>query len=665
MKIALAGNPNVGKTVIFNFLTGSHQHVANFPGCTVEHKKGKCTFAGKTMNVIDLPGTYSLSAYSEDEIVSREYLIDEKPDLIINVIDASNLERNLFLTIQLLELKLPIVLVLNMLDVAKSKGFLIDVERLSKKLNVPVIPMIATKGEGMIELLNMILQYREDRNIGLLVKGSLRIYEEKIADIIKKFDARGFLNNYDYTWLGLKLLEQDSIIRGIVDDAVSRENPENKKIYWELVKEVIQDFKNKMNFIDPAVYIVNERYRFIEDLIDEIIIKRGAASSNITSMLDEVLTDKYLGIPIFLTSLWIIFTFTFTLSEPFVLILEEIFTFLSFQIKFIIPNPVLASIVSGIIDGVGTILVFIPTLFLLFFAMAILEDSGYMARAAFIMDKWMEKVGLHGKSFIPLMLGFGCTVPAIMATRSIRGKQDRLITIAVTPFISCSARLPIYVLFAGVFFPDYAGFAILTMYVLGIVIAVLSAFVLNKVIFTHEDRLFIMELPEYQKPSIIVATREMWNRGSIFLKKAGTIILGASLLVWTLSNIPFGATTKNTLLGMVGNVLQPLFIPFGWSWEFIAALILGLIAKEIIIATLGLLVGTSLETFLGSSLSLSQAFSFMVFALLYVPCIATISVMKAETRSWKITVLLVISYIIIAYAVALFFRLALLILGFD
>lgn len=666
MKIALAGNPNVGKTVIFNSLTGSHQHVANFPGCTVERKEGKCTFAGKTISIIDLPGTYSLSAYSEDEIVSREYLIIERPDLIINVIDASNLERNLFLTIQLLELKLPIVIVLNMFDVAKSKGFKIDVESIRKKLNVPVVPMIATKGEGIVELLNIILKPETDKDVGFTIKGPIKVYEDRIAEVIRKYDGTASLINYDYSWIGLKLLEQDSIVMGMVDDAVSRESLKNGEDWRELIEEVIEDFKSKMSVSDTAVYIANERYHLIEDLVDEIIIKKGTATTYITSMLDEVLTDKYLGIPIFLASLWVMFTFTFTLSEPFVFVLENIFSFLSTEATSVIPNPLLASIISGVIDGVGAILVFVPTIFLLYFAMAVLEDSGYLARAAFIVDKWMEKVGLHGKSFIPLMLGFGCTVPAIMATRSIREKEDRLITIAITPFMSCAARLPIYVLFAGVFFPDYPGFAILTMYVLGIMIAILSAVVLNKLYFTHEDKVFIMELPEFQRPKLIVATREMWNRGSLFIKKAGTIILAASLLVWFLSNIPFGVPIEDTLLAVMGKVLQPLFIPFGWNWEFIAALILGLIAKEIIVATLGILGGSaSLDTFLASSLSLSQAFPFMVFVLLYVPCVATIAVIKAETGSWKITIALAIGYIVVAYIVALFFRFLLLILNFN
>ncbi len=665
MKIALAGNPNVGKTVIFNHLTGSHQHVANFPGCTVEHKQGKCTFAGKTINIIDLPGTYSLSAYSEDEIVSREYLINDKPDLVINVIDASNLERNLFLTIQLLELKLPIVIALNMFDVAESKGFKINVENIRKKLNIPVVPMIATKGEGIVELLNMILKSETDKDVGFTIKGPIKIYEDRIAEIIKKNDGTASLTNYDYNWIGLKLLEQDSIVMGMVNDVVSRESLKNGDDWRELIEEVIEDFKIKMSVSDIAVYIANERYHLIEDLVDDFIIKKGTAATHITSMLDEVLTDKYLGIPIFLASLWIMFTFTFTLSEPFVFVLENIFSFLSTEATSVIPNPLLASIISGVIDGVGAILVFVPTIFLLYFAMAVLEDSGYLARAAFVVDKWMEKVGLHGKSFIPLMLGFGCTVPAIMATRSIREKEDRLITISITPFMSCSARLPIYVLFAGVFFPDYPGFAILTMYVLGIIIAILSAFVLNKFYFTHEEKVFIMELPEFQRPKLIVATREMWNRGSLFIKKAGTIILAASLLVWVLSNIPFGVPIEDTLLAALGKVLQPLFIPFGWNWEFITALILGLIAKEIVVATLGILGGASLDSFLASSLSLSQAFPFMVFVLLYIPCVATIAVIKAETGSWKITVALTIGYIIVAYIVALFFRFLLLALNFN
>ncbi|MFX1515358.1 MAG: ferrous iron transport protein B, partial [Promethearchaeota archaeon] len=405
MKIALAGNPNVGKTVIFNALTGSHQHVANFPGCTVEHKEGKCSFAGNLITVIDLPGTYSLSSFSEDELVSREYLINDKPDLIINVIDASNLERNLFLTIQLLELKQPIVIALNMLDIAKSKGFEINVENLRKILDVPIIPMVATKSEGLVELLNMVLEYsknEKDRNNQFLVNGPIKSYKAKIAEIIRKHDGTASLNNYEYDWLGLKLLEQDSVIMEIVYDAIEKANPKKKDIHWKLIETVINNFKNEVGASDAAIYIASQRYHLIEDLTDEIIIKSGTASTNITTMLDEVLTDKYLGIPIFLASLWVIFTFTFTLSEPFVYVLENIFSWLATDVALLIPNPLISSTFSGVIDGIGAILVFVPTIFLLYFAMAVLEDSGYLARAAFVVDKWMEKVGLHGKSFIPL-----------------------------------------------------------------------------------------------------------------------------------------------------------------------------------------------------------------------------------------------------------------------
>jgi ferrous iron transport protein B len=670
MKVALAGNPNVGKSVIFNALTGSHQHVANFPGCTVEHKEGKCVFCDSELIVLDLPGTYSLSAYSEDERVTRRFLITDKPDLVVNVIDASNLERNLFLTVQLLELGLPIIIVLNMLDVAELKGFELDIKELEKKLKVPVVPMIATKGKGIVELLDIILSYditKKEAQIGFTSSQKIiKKYESEIANIISEIDRNDQLKKFDYNWLGLKVLEQDQIILDLIDQ-ILLEQAENisqeDNPSWKQINQILNSFKVNTTSGDTAVFIANERYKVVSNIIENVIIKEGKASGKVTSMLDEVLTDKYLGIPIFLASLWALFTFTFTLSEPFVLILEAFFTLLVDFINYYVPEPNIAGLLVGILNGLGAIAVFIPNIFLLYFGMAIIEDSGWLARAAFVADKWLEKIGLHGKSFIPLMLGFGCTVPAIMATRAIRNKEDRMITLAITPFISCAARLPVYVLFAGIFFPDFAALAILMMYIIGIVVAVAVALVLNAFFYKHEDHTFIMELPEFQTPQLRTAVREMWLQGSMFIKRAGKIIFLASLFVWFLSSLPLGVSIDNTYLAMVGKALEPLFFPFNWTWEFISALILGLIAKEVIVATLGILGGLSLTQFIGGAITMGQALPFMVFVLLYTPCFATIAIIKSETGSWKITFILGIGYIIVAYGVALVFRLGLLALG--
>ncbi len=672
MKIALAGNPNVGKSVIFNALTGSHQHVANFPGCTVEHKEGKCVFGEKSLTILDLPGTYSLSAYSEDERVSRHFLITERPDLVINIIDASNLERNLYLTVQLQELGLPIIIVLNMIDLAKSKGFEIDINALKNKLNLPVIPMIATKGKGTVDLLNLILNYdiaNTKTSTGFNQNQKcIKKYEDKLTEILEQIDEQGQLKRFNYHWLGLKLLEQDSLVLDLINQIIFEKAASNEKyntLYLKGIDQLIQSFKDELNIEDTAVYITNERYKLIMDIISSTLIKRGKASTNLTSMLDDVLTDKYFGIPIFFVSLWAIFTFTFTLSEPFVFMLEGFFSLLTEIINKIVINQSIAGLIIGIINGLGAILVFIPNIFLLYFALAVFEDSGYLSRAAFIVDKWLEKIGLHGKSFIPLMLGFGCTVPAIMATRSIRNKADRMITLSIAPFISCSARLPVYVLFAGIFFPDHASLVILLMYIIGIIVGIITAKILNTRFYQHEDHGFILELPEFQKPQLKTALKEMWLQGSHFIKKAGTIIFLASFLVWIMSNIPFGASLDNTVLAIIGKFIEPLFSPFGWKWEFISALLLGLLAKEVVVATLGILGGSNFYEFISTAMTINQAFSYMVFILLYTPCIATLAVIKSETGSWRTTLFLGLGYIFVAYTIALFFKMILILIGFS
>lgn len=669
MRIALAGNPNVGKTVIFNALTGSHQHVANFPGCTVEHKEGKCQFGDKKISVIDLPGIYSLSAYTEDERVSREYLIEQKPDLVINIIDASNLERNLFLTIQLLELGIPLIIVLNMIDVAEAKGYEFNIKKLGEILGIEIVPMVATRGEGILELYDLMFNFNfkaHNYQTGFIRHGVIKNLENKIVTLLKNVKTVAFFKNYSSNWLALKLIEQDKIIMSLIDESYlkSNSNPNLHEIL-DQIKIAVKNFQMEQQVEDSAVYIANERYQIINDFVKRVMIKQGKSQTNFTAMLDDVLTDKYLGLPIFFASLWLIFQFTFSLSQPFITLIEYFFEFLSQTVEEIIRPPELASVIVGGINGVGAILVFTPVLFLLYFALGWLEDSGYLSRAAFLMDKWMEKIGLHGKAFIPLMLAFGCSVPAIMATRSIREREDRLITISIAPFISCSARIPVYVLFAGIFFPEYFGLVIVFLYILGIFIAALTALILNRIFYRHTESIFILELPEFQKPQMAVVLRQTWLQGSLFLRKAGTIIFIASIFVWFLSNTPFGVEIDQTFLAIIGKALAPLFAPFGWDWQFIAAIILGILAKEIVVATLGVVFKGRSEELIPTLMSPGQALSYLTFILLYFPCIASLAVIKSEVGSKKLTFGIFLMYIAIAYIVSLIIMMLISLIGIS
>ncbi|MGB9678502.1 MAG: ferrous iron transport protein B [Thermoanaerobacteraceae bacterium] len=639
--IALAGNPNAGKTSLFNELTGSRQHVGNWSGVTVEKKEGKLKYQGQNINIVDLPGTYSLGAYSEDEIVARNYIIYDKPDLVINVIDSTNLERNLYLTMQLLELGAEVIIALNMSDEAKAKGIEININRLSEILCLPVIPTVATKGEGIRELLDTALEIYNKKN---LKKYNIN-YGKEIEDEIKKLEnvikkdkvlSKEFLPR----WVSLKLLENDENITQMINN--------NKDIIKQL-----KESKDRLEAIfgeEPEIIIADKRYGIISGITKECVTRHFTQEERYTlsDKIDKIVTNKYLGIPIFLVAMWAIFQFTFAVGNPLSDLIETFFDWFGKILSnglssFGINDFIISFFVDGIVGGVGSVLVFVPIIFLLFFVISILEDSGYMARAAYVMDKVMNALGLHGKSFIPMILGFGCNVPGIMATRTLENKEDRLITILINPLMSCAARLPVYVLFAGVFFTANQGLVVFSIYLLGIVLAIIMAKIFKRFIFKGKTSPFIMELPPYRIPTLKGLFIHMWERGSLFIKKAGTIILGVVILIWVLSNLPVGVeyASSDSLIGRLGNFVAPILKPAGFgTWEAASSLIFGILAKEVVVGTLGVLYsaeGDGLITAIKQNFTPLSAYAFMVMTLIYIPCVAAIAAIKRETNSWKWT----------------------------
>ncbi len=558
MKIAMIGNPNVGKTALLNVLTGGNFEVGNFPGTTVEKKEGKAKIDGKEVTFVDLPGIYSLEAYSLDEKVARDFLVEEKPDLILNVVNASNLERNLYLTLQLVDFGIPMILVLNMVDEAEKRGIFVDDEKLSEILGIPVVKTVAVKGLGI--------------------------------DDLRREIARG---------------------GGIPKIAVGGDLKSRLKVAEKIAREVVR------------------------------VEKRG---TDLTDVFDEVFMDRHLGIPIFMAFMWMMFTFTYSVAKPLTDLIALAFSFLSERVSSA-GGVVFSLIGGGILKGVGSVLVFLPNIAFLFLVLALLELSGYMPRAVYLMDGIMSSFGLTGRSVIPLIMGFGCNVPAVMATRSIEDDRVRIATILVNPFISCSARLPVYVLFAGVFFPSIGSAVIMGLYVFGVVVALLSALLFRKTLLRGEAE-YIIELPPYRIPNLRDIWILTWNRTKHFLQKAGTVILAMSVLIWFLTNYP-SPNIYHSYAGMLGRIMQPLFSPFGWNWQFVLAIIMGFVAKEVVVETLGIL-GTPIAKLM----SPSQALAFMVFTLLYMPCLATLATIKAEA-GWKWTLFAVIYSFSVAYVLAL------------
>ena len=654
-RIALIGNPNVGKTVIFNALTDSSQSVANFPGVTVEKKMGILRHHDKEIEIVDLPGIYSLTANSIDETIARQFIIEEKPDIVVDIIDSSNLDRNLYLTMQLLELKANVIVVLNMGDVADGKGISIDPIALSSQLGVPVITTIASRGNGIVKLKDAIIEHSNNsfspKQVKWLNEYSSAI--EKVEDTLKPFDLPDSL---DSRWVASALLENDELLRNKLGDEGFDLNS---------VDDSIKSVKGSFHDGDVELAFINSRYSHIFKVSQAVSKKESKQGWTKTEMIDEVVTNKYLGIPIFLVVFWGVFHFVFSFGDPLIGLVELIFGKLG---DFIIDdlggdpdNFFIGMIVDGIIGGVGGILVFVPIIALLFIAIGILEDSGYLARVAFLMDKLMNRVGLNGQAIVPMLLGFGCNIPAIMATRTIKSEKERLTAIFVNGFMSCGARLPIYVLFAGaIFSKTTAANVTLLMYLIGILVAILVSLILRKTFFAGETSPFIIELPPYLRPNMKASIVKLWQRTKGFIYKAGTIILISTMIIYTLNF--YG------LIEPIGNFVSMLFWWMEIEWELGAALLFGLIAKEVVVAALGTLLGVEggpddpedegLRSAIKNSLESSSThveattFSYMVFSLLYIPCFAALGAVRQETKSMKMTMLLTLMYVVVAYILA-------------
>ena len=637
--VGLAGNPNVGKTTVFNQLTGMRQHVGNWPGKTVERAEGHFEHGDYGYDLVDLPGNYALSAHTMEEIVSRDFIVDDDSDVIVNVVDAANLERNLYLTVQMMELGANLVLAVNMNDFARKKDHIIDMELMSELLGFPVIEINAKTKDGFEELLNTVEEVAENPNDSsekLSYSNDIKGHLAELQEVIEQDDD---LLKVPSVWTAVKLLEKDTIV---IDKV--QHSPQGSKIMVEVDKvskhlyDVYRD--------GPEEVIASARYAFIYGLVAEAVSKPAVEKETMTDKIDKVVTDRILAPFIFLIIMWLMFQVTFTVGAPFQDLISQLFDSLSAWVGTFLGGGLLESFVcDGIIGGVGGVLTFLPIIILMFLFLSILEDCGYLARAAFTLDKIMHKiVGLHGKAFIPMILGFGCGVPAIMATRTMENEGDRMLAMMLVPFMSCTARLPIYAIFVAAFFSDNGGNVLLAIYLLGIVVALVVAAILKRTMFKGLSTPFVMELPTYKVPSVKGALLHTWEKVKGFLRKAGTIILVCSIILWALQNIyPWGGNDPQmSLLGMIGTTIAPIFVPLGFgTWQAAVAILAGLSAKEVVVSTFGTLAGmegddeAGITHLIQNSFTPLSGFSFMAFTLLYTPCIAVIGAIKNETNGYR------------------------------
>lgn len=630
IRVALTGNPNVGKTTLFNAITGARQKVGNWPGVTVEKKVGIKEYGGHILEIVDLPGTYSLTAYSADEVIARDYILEEKPDVVIQVLDSTNLERNLYLSTQLLEIGTNLILALNMSDLVEKRGEDVNVPALEKLFGISLIRTTANEGKGINQLLDEVIK----SGFGGYFPNKID-YGKKIEEEIRHLEMifaedETLTTRYPSRWLSIKLLEGDENV--------------HTKLSSLSVHSEVKKFLSRLNPEEYEAEMADKRYEFISRILPQISEARVERMSS-SDMIDKVLTSRYLAIPIFLALMWGMFELIFTFATPFMELIDMFFSLLAEMVTANIGSPWLSSLLGdGIIAGVGSVVLFVPNIFILFFLLALLEDSGYLARAAFIMDRLMYSMGLQGKSFIPMLMGFGCSVPAIMATRTLEDEKDRLITMLITPFMSCGARMPVYVLLAGTFFGKQAGSVIFGLYVLGIIVAIVSAKLFRSMIFKGKPSSFIMELPPYHRPSVNNSLKHMWNQGSLYLKKVGTVIAGGVVVIWLLAYFPQGVEygSAESYIGSLGKLIEPFVAPIGFDWKIAVSLIFGFLAKEIVIGSLGTLYGTGADEGMLSSALLADpivtpavALGIMVFTLLYVPCIGAVAVIKKESGSWR------------------------------
>jgi len=688
--VAVAGNPNSGKSTLINALAGTRLHVGNWPGVTVEKKEAMFSFDGKEVKLVDLPGTYSLSPYTQEEIIARDYLVHERPDVIINVVDATNLERNLYLTVQLMELGIPMVMALNIYDEAEQKGYRIDVKAMEQMLGMAIIPTVATKKTGLLDLLDAALKTAADpaRRPKELRYGEDLEAAASAVETAVIGAHHGLVERYPKRWLAFKITEGDERVLSEVNlggiDAIVKHATAH-------LAEVHES--------DMETLMADARYAQAAGLTREVLRKPESKKKELTEKIDRIVLNRFLGIPIFLAAMWLMFKLTFDVSTPFVDWIDAMTAgpfkrWTEVLLGFVGASDWMVSLATdGIIAGVGFVLVFVPVIFAMMFFITFLEGSGYMARAAFVMDRAMHAMGLHGKSFIPMLLGFGCNVPAVYATRTLENQRDKALTALLIPLMSCGARLPVYVVFIGVFFSAYAGTVLWSLYVMGIALAVMMGIIFKRTLFKGEAPMFIMELPPYRMPSFRSLMIHTWEKGKHFLIKAGTYILAVSILVWFLLNLPWGVEQrKDSYLGRMGQVIAPVLEPLGFgTWQAASSLVSGLIAKEIVVGTMGEIyvpkdgeekqeaptfaedlkeVGVSfvgalrdsavnvvsgigissitaqesseereerspLREVIKDQFTPLSAYAFITFVLLYMPCVVVAIAMKQEFGTWK------------------------------
>lgn len=706
INVALVGNPNSGKTTLYNFASGSHERVGNYGGVTVDAREAVFKKSAYTFKIVDLPGTYSITEYTPEELFVRTFITEKNPDVVINVVDASNIERNLYLTTQLIDMNIKVVIALNMYDGLEKKRAILDYDALGKMMGIPIIPTVASKGTGINELFEKIIDVYEDRdpivrhihiNYGFNIENAIL----HIQTLIK--ENRQITDKYSSRYLSVKLLERDS---ATIKQIASCHNIEKIKAQCEIEIHLLEkEYKEKSGTI-----ITDAKYGFISGALNETLIA-GDKKLEKGHRIDDILTHKYFGFPIFFFFMWLMFQTTFTVgSYPMELIGSGV-SWLGDTIRnSMAAGPLRDLLVDGIIGGVGGVIIFLPNILILFFFISFMEDSGYMARASFIMDKLMHKIGLHGKSFIPMLMGFGCNVPAIMATRTLENKKDRLLTMMIIPFMSCSARLPIYVLLISAFFHKSQGLILVSIYLIGIILAIVVALAMKKIFFAKQDVPFVMELPPYRLPTLKNTSIHMWHKGVQYIKKMGTVILVASIIIWALGYFPRNVKystnfdeqmaliqsdktqtdslksekirkievikqsekQEKSYIGSLGHIIEPVIRPLGFDWKIGVSIITGLAAKEIVVSTMGVLyqadsgegeVSDNLQTKLQEqSYSYGAlkgtkvftpvvAYSFMLFVLIYFPCIASIAAIKKEAN-WKWAVFIMVYTTAIAWLVA-------------
>lgn len=678
INVALVGNPNCGKTCIFNIASGAHERVGNYSGVTVDEKEGRFKFEGYTFNLVDLPGTYSLSAYSPEELYVRKHIIDKTPDVILNVVDGSNLERNLYLTTQLIDMDVKIVMALNMYDELQAGGNKLEYNQLGKLLGIPIVPTVGRTGDGVKELFSKIIDVYEDRcpefrHIHVNHGGD----SEKMIDSLRNeiCKNRTFGEKLSTRFMAVKLLENDKDIQSFTVAF-----PGGEKII-KFRDKLAADYKSE-NGRDPEDGLTDAKFAFVRGALKETFIENSQKDSRrITKIIDSVVTHKFWGYPIFLLFMYITFYVTFNLGAYPMDWIDALVGWLGDVCGNVMSDGPLKDLVTnGIIGGVGSVIVFLPNIMILYLFISFMEDSGYMARAAFIMDKIMYKMGLHGKSFIPMIMGFGCNIPAIMATRTIEDRKSRLVTMLIIPMMSCSARLPVYIILISAFFSRNAAVILLGLYALGILMSIIMAKLFSKFVVKGESSPFVMELPPYRMPTMKAVGRHTWEKGKQYLKKMGTIILGASIIVWFLSYYPNhekyadnpGEQIENSYMGYIGKAVEPVLAPCGFDWKQGVAIITGAAAKEVVASTMGILYSSSekeatemsegdvhdndtsshLSKMISKSVTPLSAISMMIFVLLYMPCLPGVVAIKGESGKWKWAGFVVVYTIALAWTVS-------------